>query len=60
MREAHNIEAVMELDIDMMGFIFYPQSSRYVSHVPNVPSMFQYKYKAISVLKWQAYLSMTQ
>lgn len=46
MREAHNIEAVMELDIDMMGFIFYPQSSRYVSHVPNVPSMFQYKYKA--------------
>ena len=30
MREASNISSVAALDIDMMGFIFYPKSSRYV------------------------------
>ena len=33
MREAQNIEDVMALDIDMIGFIFYPKSSRYVSEI---------------------------
>ena len=39
MREADNIREVETLDIDMMGFIFWPKSSRYVSqrpdHLPN-------------------------
>ncbi len=30
MRDAQNIREVNELDIDMMGFIFYPKSPRYV------------------------------
>jgi phosphoribosylanthranilate isomerase len=30
MREAENIQAVERLDIDWMGFIFYPRSLRYV------------------------------
>lgn len=30
MRDEHNIRAVEHLDIDWMGFIFYPLSSRYV------------------------------
>lgn len=34
MREADNIRAVEELGIDLMGFIFWPGSSRYVSHRP--------------------------
>jgi phosphoribosylanthranilate isomerase len=31
MREAENIRAVEQLDIDWIGFIFYPPSPRYVS-----------------------------
>lgn len=30
MREAENIQAVEQLNIDWMGFIFYPESPRYV------------------------------
>ncbi|WP_081832079.1 phosphoribosylanthranilate isomerase [Prevotella sp. P6B1] len=34
MREADNIREVERLGIDMMGFIFWPKSSRYVSEKP--------------------------
>ena len=34
MREAENIRRVEALGIDIMGFIFYPKSSRYVSARP--------------------------
>ncbi|MBO4611864.1 MAG: phosphoribosylanthranilate isomerase, partial [Bacteroidaceae bacterium] len=34
MREAENIREVEALGIDMMGFIFWPKSSRYVSERP--------------------------
>ena len=33
MREPENIRAVASLDIDLMGFIFYPQSSRFVQMI---------------------------
>ncbi len=36
MRDANNIQAIDHLHPDWMGFIFYPQSSRYVSEVPNI------------------------
>ena len=35
MREPDNIRAIESLDIDLMGFIFYPKSPRYVSEVPS-------------------------
>jgi len=35
MREAENIREVERLGIDMMGFIFWPKSSRYVSERPD-------------------------
>ena len=35
MHEADNIRAVEALGIDMMGFIFWPKSSRYVSQRPD-------------------------
>ena len=35
MREADNIRAVEALGIDMMGFIFWPKSKRYVSELPD-------------------------
>ena len=35
MREPANIRAVESLGIDMMGFIFYPKSSRYVASRPD-------------------------
>lgn len=35
MREAENIRAVEQLGIDYMGFIFWPQSSRYVATRPD-------------------------
>ena len=35
MREAENIREVEALGIDMMGFIFWPKSSRYVSGRPD-------------------------
>ena len=35
MREAGNIQKVEELNIAMMGFIFYPQSARYVHTIPS-------------------------
>ena len=34
MCEAHNIRKVEALGVDWMGFIFYPQSPRYVSAMP--------------------------
>lgn len=34
MRDAENIRRVETLDIDLMGFIFWPKSSRYVSERP--------------------------
>lgn len=34
MREPNNIRQVEQLSIDMMGFIFWPKSSRYVSERP--------------------------
>ena len=34
MRDADNIEALEELDVDMIGFIFYPKSPRYVYEIP--------------------------
>ena len=34
MREAENIREVEALGIDMMGFIFWPKSGRYVSEQP--------------------------
>ena len=34
MREAENIRAVEGLSVDLMGFIFWPRSSRYVSECP--------------------------
>ena len=34
MRDAENIRALEALGIDMMGFIFWPKSSRYVSERP--------------------------
>lgn len=33
MREPENVKAVSSLDIDLMGFIFYPKSSRYVQQI---------------------------
>ena len=35
MREANNIREVEQLGIDLMGFIFWPKSSRYVSMRPS-------------------------
>ena len=35
MRDADNIREVEALGIDMLGFIFWPKSSRYVSERPN-------------------------
>ena len=34
MRDAENIREVEALGIDMMGFIFWPKSTRYVSERP--------------------------
>lgn len=34
MRDADNIHAVAQLGIDLMGFIFYPKSPRYVERIP--------------------------
>jgi phosphoribosylanthranilate isomerase len=40
MRDAENIRQVEALGIDMMGFIFWPKSSRYVSERPEyLPTM---------------------
>lgn len=36
MRDAENIRDVARLDIDMMGFIFYPQSPRYVQMISSM------------------------
>jgi len=33
LRDAENIRAISQLDIDMMGFIFWPQSPRYVQMI---------------------------
>lgn len=45
MRDAHNISAVNELGIDMMGLIFWPNSPRYVKNtkvnagiIPDIPA----------------------
>ncbi|MFV0364969.1 MAG: phosphoribosylanthranilate isomerase [Mangrovibacterium sp.] len=36
MREHDNIEAIKELEPDFMGFIFYPESKRYVGDAPDI------------------------
>lgn len=36
MRDANNIAAVSALDVDMLGFVFYPQSNRYVATIPRL------------------------
>ncbi|MCK5782652.1 MAG: phosphoribosylanthranilate isomerase [Flavobacteriales bacterium] len=36
MRESHNIEKLLKLDIDMMGMIFYDKSPRYIVEVPQL------------------------
>ena len=33
MRDADNIQQVAQLDIDLMGFVFYPQSQRFVKMI---------------------------
>ena len=33
MRDSENIRAVAELKVDLMGFIFYPKSPRYVQMI---------------------------
>ncbi|MFI3285961.1 MAG: phosphoribosylanthranilate isomerase [Rikenellaceae bacterium] len=39
MREGENILAIEQLGVDMIGFIFYPKSPRYVEQCPsNLPS----------------------
>ncbi len=38
MRDPVNCEAISELDIDLMGFIFYQQSPRYTRKVPPIPN----------------------
>ena len=35
MRDTENIRAVDGLPVDLMGFIFWPKSSRYVSERPS-------------------------
>ena len=35
MRDGENIRALEALNIDWIGFIFYPHSKRYVDHLPN-------------------------
>ncbi|MBQ7471701.1 MAG: phosphoribosylanthranilate isomerase [Prevotella sp.] len=39
MRDAENIRAVSELDIDLLGFIFWPESPRYVGMVSSQTGM---------------------
>jgi phosphoribosylanthranilate isomerase len=36
MRDSDNIRAVAQLDIDLMGFIFYPKSPRFVQKMPSL------------------------
>ncbi|MCO6025901.1 phosphoribosylanthranilate isomerase [Prevotella cerevisiae] len=39
LRDVANIRAVSQLDIDLMGFIFFPKSPRYVLANPNFPKL---------------------
>lgn len=39
MRDPENIRAVAALGIDMMGFIFWPKSPRYVQQLPSLTGM---------------------
>jgi phosphoribosylanthranilate isomerase len=39
LRDIANIRAVSQLDIDLMGFIFFPKSPRYVLANPNFPRL---------------------
>ena len=42
MKIPENIESLSELDIDFMGFIFYPKSKRYVDFIPaKIPKRIQ-------------------
>ena len=38
MTEAENIRNVEQLDVDMIGFIFYPKSPRCLCEIPAYPS----------------------
>jgi len=38
MCEQRNIETLMQLDIDYIGFIFYEKSPRYVAYIPDIDS----------------------
>ena len=40
MRDAENIRAVARLGVDMLGFICYPASSRYVPEIPSRGDVF--------------------
>lgn len=46
MRDSLNIKLVEQLNVDWMGFIFYPKSSRFVS---NIPSYLPTKQKRVGV-----------
>ena len=35
LREPENIRDISALDVDMTGFIFWPESKRYVSQIPS-------------------------
>ena len=43
MRDAENIRAVAQLDIDLMGFVFFPKSPRYVLEDPGFAERMQLK-----------------
>ena len=51
MREASNISSVAALDIDMIGFIFYPKSSRYVMEDKLEAEQHNLTIKSIETLK---------
>ena len=51
MRDADNIRAVSQLGVDMIGFIFYPKSSRYVQMLSSqagiIPDYSEERFKSL-------------